>query len=301
MVFLSWSKVIALTLIVGRYLHWIVDDDEWRWMHYCEVDYEFCEECFRGNNDRSTYPFYTTNCCALLLENVELSTNIESTINIMFGNRVLQFGTIHDDMPIVLKYLANTERFNEIKSLVCDFVKNESSNEHCDILWQNVKKNSHLLQLALRHVYETSARVDGIKQCPRRASTNFINTFNRFETETLFWIHLLLNPELVLLKTLHSRWAGGRFAHTVPTLYEWCGFVLTESNAGIPLYEYYANSFRDRIFLAKQLLEAAIEFTHGVNGLRYLHTTLNDDHCLLLLSVCVCCLSFYCYNLMAYH
>lgn len=197
------------------------------------------------------------------------------------------FGKLHQVKFALCKYLAsindsdpsnNATGGNNVVTVVAndggpanagDDVNDEDIVKNCDNIWKNMHvMNVERIEEGLKYIFDASERVDGIKQCPNGINQKFVRTFNKFQTNLLFWIFLHFNPEIVLLKTLNGPDGNERFSKFIPKLYAWCGFVYIESFMGISLYEFYKNPFYDRIYLASQLLHAAFEFSYGINGFR---------------------------------
>lgn len=299
------QKVIILTFIICKYSGIIEINEKQRWINYCHTDFSFCPYCFLPAtcknqievNQFSCYRHHYMDddrCCTTFLNNIELTDSFDTTINLMFGSRNVQFGTLKQwltkqqhlpmsSVSVVLKYVSNSEKLHDFKLKLCSYVNNEvkasttvnngtTNRKNCNDIWKNViVDNVDLFENGLKYIFETNNRVDGIKHCPNGITKNFIQTFNKFDKNALFWIQLYINPEMVLLKTLNDADVNStstRFSHIVPKLFDSCGFILIESYAGVTLYEFYKNSFYERIQLAKQLLQAAVQFSYGINGLR---------------------------------
>lgn len=208
-------------------------------------------------------------------------------------------------LPIVLKYLTDFGKLHQVKIALCQYlastndgdpsnsvtgvsngdtvvtaaggvstdagddVNDEDIVKNCDNIWKNMHvMNVEQIEEGLKYIFDISERADGIKQCPNGINQKFVKTFNKFQTNLLFWIFLHFNPEIVLLKTLNGPDANERFSKIIPKLYASCGFVYIESFMGTSLYEFYENPFYDRIYLASQLFRAALEFSYGINGFR---------------------------------
>lgn len=81
-------------------------------------------------------------------------------------------------------------------------------------------------------------------------------------------MQLMINPELIVLEAIkHSE--NSILKNYVPTVIDWCGFVVVEEDMGnLTLLDFYDSPLRQRIFLAQQLLKLAIAFSYGLNGFR---------------------------------
>lgn len=265
--------LVILSLIIFKYVIIFERNAKLRWINYCRESYEFCPICF----DR---------CCEDLLENAQLdAADLETTINSMFGSRNLEraIWNTQEKSPqkVVLKYLSNDDNFHRIKGALCNYLtKNSTDLIDCDALWQqfmkNKRENDSLLPY-LKRIYETSKWTDGLVLCPSTSIDNFISTFNRLTDNAtlLFWIQLFVNPELVVLKAIKNMSTNhqNNLHQFIPSVIDWCGFVIVEEYSGISLYEFYKHSFRDRLYIAQQILEAAVAFSYGINNFRLVNSS----------------------------
>lgn len=232
-----------VTLVVIKYSEFIDGNSKRQWIEYCLSDSKFFAKCFGASEQ-----------CYTLLDDIELIDDFESAINSLFGSRTIQTGrSISTGRTIVLKRVANLDKFNVLRRHMCD------NKTNCEIT-TSIEDVERIEQFV-----RSSERIDGIQKCKNGLTTNFMRTLNRFKWPAIFWTQLFVNPEMVLLKALNY---DHNFDHIVPKLYGSNGFVLIESFAGTSLYEFYSHKFRDRLQLAKNLLNAAHQFSIGTNGLR---------------------------------
>lgn len=239
----SSQLTFLIALFAIKYGQFIDGNPKQQWIDYCLSDSKFCANCF-GASDQ----------CYTFLDDIELVDDVVSAINSMFGGRTIQVGRlISTGEPIVLKHVTNSDKLNLLIRHVC------GNQEHCKITANN--EDAQRIEYFVRN----SERIDGIQKCKNGVTTNFVQTLDLFTAPAVFWTQFFVNPELVLLKALNN---DRRFDHIVPTLYDSNGFVLIESFGGTSLYEFYSHTFRDRLHLAKNLLQAAREFSIGTNGLR---------------------------------
>lgn len=238
----SYSTFLVI-LVVVKYSQFINANSKRQWIEYCLSGGKLCPNCF-GASER----------CYTFLDDVELVDDFESAINSLFGSRTIQMGrSISTGQPIVLKHATNLDKADELRLHICNH------NTSCRIT-TSIEDAERIEQFV-----RSSERIDGIQKCKNGVTTNFIHTLNHFKSPAIFWMQLFVNPELVLLETLnHDR----NFDGIVPKLYESNGFVLIESFDGISLNEFYSHRFQDRLQLAKNLLQAAHQFSIGTNGLR---------------------------------
>lgn len=229
-----------VALVVIKYSQFIDENSKRQWIDYCLSDSKFCANCF-GTSEQ----------CYTFLDDIELVNDFESAINSMFGSRSIQRGRcISTGQPIVLKHVTNLEKLNLLKRDICDDKVN------CEVMMYAER---------IEQFVRSSKRIDGIQKCRNGVTANFVSTVNQFHSPAIFWLQLYVNPELVLLKALNN---DRSFDHIVPRLYDSNGFVLIESFDGTSLYDFYTHGFRDRLRLAKNLLQAAHQFSIGTNGLR---------------------------------
>lgn len=258
------QRWILLTIIIFKFYGSIDIDEMVQWMEYCENDFQFCPNCFMLND------------CERSLKHIKtFGGGFSTSINKLFGSRTIQLANWNSNgvrLPVVLKYLSNLDDVNRVKEALCRIYRNENPQNdaiECDTIWKALTTNHHKipqLNELLKHVFQTSEWTDGISLCPLNSNIKeFIRTFNNLSNEATFWIQLLVNPELVILEKIQKT---NELKHFVPKILDWCGFVIIEEFTGNALYEFYNHPMKVRILLAKQLLEASIAFSHGINGFR---------------------------------
>lgn len=241
----------------------IEQNEKNRWYEYCLTDIE---------NYHQYFPFLSTEtCCYAFLENIELHSSIDHSINAIFGNRNLQYGQINEYEKIVMKYPSNMNKFNQLISELCTIIENNQSlSNSCDVFLKS-EENIKAIEIELENIFLFGKRYDGLHLCPIRSSKHYMRAFNLYtsNSNTLeFWILSYLNPELILLNTL-SNARNHSIQKFVPTLYKWSGFTTIAAYKGTSLYNFYDRPFSDRLYLAKQMLDAALAFSYGFEGLRF--------------------------------
>lgn len=101
-------------------------------------------------------------------------------------------------------------------------------------------------------------------------SDQFRTTFNHFGNDRTFWVYLIHNPELIIIKAIKNS-NNLVLKNAIPMVFDYCGFVLIEEDTGTnTLINYYNHPLKQRIFLAQQLLKIATCFSYGIDGFRYL-------------------------------
>ncbi|KAJ3623856.1 hypothetical protein MTP99_017519 [Tenebrio molitor] len=117
-----------------------------------------------------------------------------------------------------------------------------------------------------------SAGVNSLKTCDREVGVSFLTSARRrFDLEQI-WTILQVNPEPLMLHILENG------SWPVPHLYGACGFVIAEQYCGLSLDHFESSPWHERAFLALQLLEAAVAFTHKHNDFRVYLTDISPDN-----------------------
>jgi serine/threonine protein kinase len=117
-----------------------------------------------------------------------------------------------------------------------------------------------------------SVGVNSLKTCNREVGVSFLTSARRrFDLEQI-WTILQVNPEPLMLHILENG------SWPVPHLYGACGFVIAEQYCGLSLDHFESSPWHERAFLALQLLEAAVAFTHKHNDFRVYLTDISPDN-----------------------
>lgn len=180
-------------------------------------------------------------------------------MNNIFGSRKIKHGT-YNQHEVVLKYLVNDGNLDSLKRKCCESVND------CEQIWKD-KANADILRTKLLNAFENDNSIAGFQICPKNSVARFMNVFST--RSTYAWILLNLNVEPLIVDTLWNR------KFSVPKLYPSCGFVTIQSDNGLPLYEFYDKSFAVRLKIARNLLMAAIQFSHGIEGFRWVFNLCN--------------------------
>lgn len=239
----AWQKLILFSLYVCKYFNF--DDAKQRslWIEYCLDDIAFCPLCF----DQSA-----RERCHSFLDEITLINSFSDNVNILFGSRRTQHARASNQL-LFLKHPPNVDRMNLMSNKICGESTKCLADRSADAseLGEKIK----LFVLA-------SERIDGIQRCANQSTTHFVGAFNRFASTTEFWLHVYMNPELVLLRRLADA------IDVVPQVHIWNGFVVVESFAGRTLNSYYDRSTGVKLRIAKNLLLAAEMISNGVDGFR---------------------------------
>lgn len=272
------QRLVILTLITFKYFALIKSNAKQYWLSNCQENYEFCPFCFDKHDDSNQDSSETFQCCDKVFQHIEFGPEAyETSIDSMFGSRNLQpalWSTQKQvQLNVILKYLSSDDdKVHRTKNAFCNYARDNFTSENdCDIIWKQFMisaNNRQTFVSTLRHLYHANQWTDGLALCPSQSNDKFIETFNQFSDGATFWLQLMTNPELVVLKAVERFSADNNLSRFTPSVIDWCGFLIIEKNAGYALYEFYGHSFHDRIKLAQQILEAAIAFSHGINGFR---------------------------------
>lgn len=261
------QRIILIALFILKYYGLIDVNEMAQWIEFSRQDLEFCPKCFEQQHCDRRFP------------NVELrSSGLAENMVSIFGSRTLQWGqwkwNNNSSLPVILKYLSNGDVQMRVKEASCraakelfgffDLLK-------CDSVWKIVTKSDEengnfLIDRILNRVFVSNQWTDGIALCPNTTKmAAFKRSFNSFSNDATFWIQILVNPELVAMQTFQKTKTLRRF---VPKVLDWCGFTIIEEYKGKSLYDYYNRPLKTRIYFARQLMDAAIAFSYGVDGFR---------------------------------
>lgn len=260
------QRFILIALFILKY-YGLVDVNEMaQWIEFSRQDFEFCPKCFEQQH------------CDHRFQNVELpSSGLAANMVNIFGSRTLQMAQWkwnNSSLPVVLKYLSNGDVQNRVKEASCRAAKELFGffgDMKCDSVWKIVTKSKDkngyfLIDRVLNRVFVSNQWTDGLSLCPNTTKMeDFKRSFNSFSNDATFWIQILVNPELVAMQTFQKIRTLRRF---VPNVVDWCGFTIIEEYKGESLYNYYNRPLRTRIYFARQLMDAAIAFSYGVDGFR---------------------------------
>lgn len=257
---MSNSFLIVLTVIVFRYCL-VFTWDTFLWMHYCQSDIEFCSQCFQPNSNPEAF-----------VKHLHILNEFGADFNIIFGRKIQKatLRTDHKSQNVILKYFSNDDTLMNVKSSVHSHLVSTNdpllNTTNCDNGW-HCGQMSKELSVILNHVYRMRTNFTGFMVCPA-INDAFLHSFNHFGNNATFWMQLMVNPELIVLKAIkHSD--NVLLKNSVPNVIDWCGFVVLEEDTGdSTLLDFYDHPLRQRIFLAKQLLQIAMAFSYGLNGFR---------------------------------
>lgn len=260
------QRTFILLLLIFEFVSIIDLHVNQYWQNRCIDAFDFCPICFQNQSSDENYANYVANTSFQ-------SFNIGSFLAIIMNKQNVQpaIWMTHNKQqkPIIYKHKISSDKRKRIQHEFCSICGAQQMN--CNALWQNYTQNASAsdatLTNALKSIFVSGQSMDGISLCTNATQTahRFNETFNHFSSELQFWLYCLVNPEIVLLHTFQNVHALNAF---IPRVFSTCGFVIVEQYAGSDLYQSYDRPFIDRIYLAKQLLEAALAFSHGINGFR---------------------------------
>lgn len=239
----NYMKILLYTLVVFKYMHVLQKDERERWIEFCQDDYIKCPNCFEQNSRF---------CCDTFLDNVRIESRLDLEVSNLFGSRKIQYGT-QDQRKVVLKYLISDGNWDDLKRKCCN------GTDNCENVWMSNSQKG-ILKTELLRVFKTKESAAGFQICPTDSVTRFMEVFS--EQSVFAWSLLNINVEPLIVNTLSRR------NFSVPKLHDSCGFVTVQSNSGLPLYSFYDQSFAVRLLIAKNLIDAALEFSYGVEGFR---------------------------------
>lgn len=247
---------VILLLAAYKLYQLIYENNSSQWQQQCTSDYDRCPQCFAQPNDA------VDTCCSTIFNGIEFYATIDSTINAMFGSRKLQYGHIVNE-PVILKYPSNMDKLHQLEMELCNMASNDHDTVACTLSEMN--RMNVAISKDLEQIFMNSKRYDGLQLCPNSPAKHFIETFNVANLEPAhFWILSNVSPETILFDALSRAKVGA----AVPKVHRTCGFTTVMDNKGSSLYNFFDRSFRDRVYMAKQMLEYAIEFSHGYKGNR---------------------------------
>lgn len=259
---MSNSFLILLSIVVLKYCIFFTWDT-FLWIHYCQTDIKFCPQCFQHHSNPEHFVKY-----------LSISNEFGADFNIIFGRKI-QKATLSNDSKIqnvILKYFSNDETLTNLKYSICMHIANEknvtlNATANCDNdLWHFDLQSNELSEI-LKHLYKMRSNFTSFTVCPA-ITDDFMRTFNHFKSNATFWMQLSINPEWIVLNAIQNS-KNTILKNSVPTVIDWCGFVILEEDTGeSTLLDFYDYPLRQRIFLAQQLLNIAIAFSHGLNGFR---------------------------------
>lgn len=136
------------------------------------------------------------------------------------------------------------------------------------------KNNSDLYHLR-RAFLQQHMNMQGMQYAPLKAIDHFIRDLQKLQaqlSEITIWNYLLNNIQLLIFPILYE------LNFPVPQTYEVCGFTLYQQYAGDDLYNFFKTDFLTQLKISKQLLKAAIKFSHGFSHYRLYITDLTADN-----------------------
>lgn len=246
------------------------------WLNRCARDFAVCPTCFDNVTsigfivDDATYRNY--------VEKVDfLAINIDTFLTAWLGQRNVQpaFSMTLDSQSraVIFKHKFSNVKLDHFQQAFCEY-SGKYSGKHdrpCHDLWldytQSPNADDTFLTNALQHILLGRQQTnDGISLCLNaNGIERFNETFNHFASDLQFWLQFAVNGELVLFHTFRRYRSISAF---VPQMEGICGFVMVEQYAGIELDRFYDRPFSERVYVARQMLDAALSFSYGVNGFR---------------------------------
>uniref|UniRef100_A0A1A9ZHT2 PIP49_C domain-containing protein n=1 Tax=Glossina pallidipes TaxID=7398 RepID=A0A1A9ZHT2_GLOPL len=208
---------------------------------YIGEDSELCKDCFRSQL-KGCEKFYES----IMGQDLSLQSILD-VLPKMPSKRNIRWLTMQ-----------NTER------VVCKYLR-----------YRNQKKHLHHATVQkLRDELLHSRGPNAWQYCPIDDIESFLSqlkTYLNLKLETL-WLYALTNIDLLLKPLLYD------LNFPVPRTWHTCGFTLIEDNAGQSLHYFYGENFFQKLEIAKQLLEACLQFSNGFANYRLYITDLTADN-----------------------
>lgn len=218
------------------------------WLDICQADFESCPRCFTVHDiqmDRLSFQ-----------QAVQIDNAFTNIINRLFGFRLMQYALYMDSVPAIVQHHVNIGRLQAMAAIVCAKVGD------CTDFWLSNSDQRITIEVTANQ-YANADDIDGVQLYPTSAARRFVREFGgNFTNPMMQWALMYMNAEPMLMATLHS------LGFPVPRLLKTCGFVMVQSNEGLPLDQFYGHNFTDRLYIAQQLLEASMLFTNGHAGFR---------------------------------
>ncbi|XP_063915941.1 divergent protein kinase domain 2A isoform X1 [Zophobas morio] len=133
-------------------------------------------------------------------------------------------------------------------------------------------RRTHVAQDDVLNFMKSDDGVRSFRPCSKETAKTFLNEMSsNFDLDQI-WTILQVNVEPLILTLLSNQ------AWPVPKLYGRCGFLIIEQYCGLPLNHFQTSPWHVRAYLALQLLEAAIHFTHKHHDFRLYLTDISPDN-----------------------
>lgn len=245
-------KILLYLLTILKY-DWpdTAELEKQTWLKYCQTDIAHCPMCFHSTAYTILQTFHN---------HIKVDQTISSEINKFFGTRRLQYGT-YGGQQAVFKHLMDEFQMMKIKIKVCEYVTN------CDEIWEFAAEPDSKLQKNLEHIlskyFVQHSRLGHLQIYPEKSINRLMSVIGQAYKNSIYkWIMMNINPEPMILQILSQH------EFPVPRILCMCGFVMVQTYDGLPLNAFYEHSFGQRVFIAKQMIEAALKFTYGIESFR---------------------------------
>lgn len=198
--------------------------------------------------------------CLALANRVYVDNSLFGIVKAYFTKKKNMQYARYQNRSVVIKNCLSQYQVNHIRNVVCDL--SDDDDDDCDLMWSR-RKHTHNLTSMLTARFLSFKSAGHVKVFPLGAARLFFQQFGAVYTSSVRVAMLMnSNPEPILMRNLRAN------GFPVPEIIFECGFVMVQSNEGLPLHRYYGSSFVVRLGLAKQILKAAILFTKGINKFR---------------------------------
>uniref|UniRef100_A0A1B0BVK2 Histone H2A/H2B/H3 domain-containing protein n=1 Tax=Glossina palpalis gambiensis TaxID=67801 RepID=A0A1B0BVK2_9MUSC len=206
---------------------------------YLKEDLELCKDCFRSQL-KGCEKFYEN----IMGQDLSLQS-IMDVLPKMPSKRNIRWLTMQNTERVVCKYLGYRNQRKHLHHATVQKLRDELL--HSQSAWQ---------------------------YCPIEDIESFLlqlRAYLSLKLETL-WLYALTNIDLLLKPVLYD------LNFPVPRTWHVCGFTLIEDNAGQSLHYFYRENFFQKLEIAKQLLEASLQFSNGFSNYRLYITDLTADN-----------------------
>lgn len=223
------------------------------WLQLCRTHHDWCPICFEEGMSGFS--------CLALANRVYVDNSYFGSLTAIFTKaRGMQYAT-YQNRSAVIKNTMNEFHVKSMRNLVCQLT--EESDIDCDTIWKLPSQEKDLTAM-LTARYMAYDGAGNVKVLPLGAVRKFVQEFGSVYSSTVrSAMQMNSNPEPMLLRRLYEK------GFPVPEVLLECGYVMVQSYDGLPLHRFYGTSFTNRMALAKQILEAALLFTNGLDGFRY--------------------------------
>lgn len=224
-----------------------------QWVDTCRLHHKWCPICFDEG--------MTSFSCLSMANRVYVDNSLLGIVTaFLTKKRGMQYAT-YQNQSAVIKNTMDQQHVDSMRNIVCQLT--DDIDVDCDLIWAVRSERANLTAMLTARFVAVDAP-GSVKITPLGAVRKFLIDFGApYHNSVRAAMQLNSNPEPLLLRTLRAK------GFPVPKILLECGFVMVQAYEGLPLYRFYRSKFSERLFLAKQMLDAAFLFTEGWNGFRW--------------------------------